>query len=445
MPGFRNNTRDRRDRRKKVVTLRKRSIKTSIKNFFKNNRSKNNTSNNNETIIENNFSVYNDTNNTFTPILSVYPLRQEIDLFNDKDLTDIFKRCMTRFNINENESNVKRFLNAYIYIDITQEDWIAINDDTDKLNKIAKRIKIAFAPLTIQEANVLNQLYSDFAVSARDDANPNGIARNEIDNDVINLFEKYIRFIIFHSSMDTAIITSLYNNPDSYFLISLDFYFNRELPPTEFSNLAFHKDSLQDNQVFYVNLTYDNSEEMTGPEIIPITTEMSNGSHETTLIRHRIPPKGSIGFNNNLCIHASPLRNNSPINIGQNNILECSEDLKGYGLVSCNVKTRSIPRQDVTEGKRNFIRTWFQYQGFGLPRENFINVNGNDLFTPEYFSYNNNNRNNKININSSTNDDTSIVKNFIDYVNKTFTSTHMYRGGLLKNKKNNTKTKKTKK
>jgi hypothetical protein len=401
--------------------------------------------NNNETMNENNFSIYNDTNNIFTPILSVYPLRQEQQLFNDNDLTNIFTRCKTRFNINENESKVKRFLNAYIYLEtLSDHDKKEIDKSSNKINEIASRIKIAFSPLTTQEANVINQQFSGFAVSEKDDNNKDGIAKDEFTTDIIELFEKYIRFVIFHSSMETAIIASLYNNIDSYFLISLDFYFNRELPPTEFSNLAFHKDSLQDNQVFYVNLTYDNSEEMTGPEVIPITSEMSKkGSHNTTLIRYRIPRQGSFGFNNNLCIHASPLKNKSPIRIGENNTLTCSEDLNKYGINFCNVKTTSLPRLDVSTGKRNFIRSWFQYEENNLPRENFINGNGNHLFIQDYYLYNTNNRNNRINIHSSKNDDTSIVKNFIDYANKTFTSGNIYRGGLLKNKKNNTK--KTKK
>ena len=66
-------------------------------------------------------------------------------------------------------------MNAYIYLETISDhhrnEIDNIKDSSNKLNEIARSIKIAFSPLTTQEANVINQQFSGFAVSSENDSN----------------------------------------------------------------------------------------------------------------------------------------------------------------------------------------------------------------------------------------------------------------------------------
>lgn len=292
------------------------------------------------------------------PILSVYPLDKRDGTetpFTEEKLRTIFKRVADYFQI-KGESTI-RFLNYYIFKPSTG------------------------TPNGIRSGNLSSE--KTYVYMTHSDINDPSLETERInftggiqgiDPDSAKLFIEYLRFIIHHSTLEDFIENELASGRN-YIRVSFDLYKNR----TTGGTLVLHRDSIAENHVKFVNLTYLSDKETTGPELIGASRIYSNETDPipSTLIRTIIPVNGTILFADPMFLHSTPTdflqEHIERTKIGVSNkvddriprpIIPCGQREKdNQGLHAVCIKDYTNPRNPVvTEESRDFIRLWWHLE-----------------------------------------------------------------------------------
>ena len=180
-----------------------------------------------------------------------------------------------------------------------------------------------------------------------------------INSDLEKLYIQYLKFLIYHSSLEEFIERELsaYNEVN-YIRVSVDLYLNRSI-----IDPVFHKDSYIKNHVHYVTLSYYSEQETTGPELIGWSKEFEDIGEKSLVIRPLIPIMGTVGFNDWLFLHSSLINI-----IDLTNIINQITFIQDSGAISQGLNMFSIrgsahPRAHViSEASRDFLRTWWHLE-----------------------------------------------------------------------------------
>lgn len=181
--------------------------------------------------------------------------------------------------------------------------------------------------------------------------------------DLEKLYIQYLKFLIYHSSLEEFIERELSTNDEvdptkeNYIRVSVDLYLNRSI-----SDPKFHKDSYAPNHVHYVTLSYYTEQETTGPEIIGWSKEHERIGETSIVVRPLIPIMGTVGFNDWIFLHSSPIDIIDLTNIfNQKQPIFDPELLKqGYLEYSVRGASQRFPVQ--SPESRDFLRTWWHLE-----------------------------------------------------------------------------------